>query len=78
MPGLRSQRLAARRARHRRAARRGVLVAAASAVVAVGSAAGMMSALADGHADDTAHPAVTTSAASPHHTPALPSPSPDP
>jgi endoglucanase len=59
--GLRAQRLAARRAERRRANRRSAMVAAASFVVAVGTATGMISALADGHASDAARPEATGS-----------------
>ncbi|CAL9577087.1 hypothetical protein SUDANB6_04988 [Streptomyces sp. enrichment culture] len=59
MSGLRTRRLAARRAARRRAARRSAMVAAASVVVAVGTAAGMMSALGGDRAADEARPRVT-------------------
>lgn len=62
MSGSRAQRLAARRAERRRAARRSVMVAAASLVVAVGTAAGLLSALdTRGGAADEARPEVTSS-----------------
>jgi endoglucanase len=63
--GLRARRLGARRAARRRALCRAATVAAASVVVAVGTATGMLSALADRDGSDEARPALVSGSPSP-------------